>query len=126
MISAISITLFKDLAQCNYNNQYYDFHNNYSCDKILYSDGILLIILKSLVNEDLLVLKFADVKLNVLVFFNVKEEKDLTIDNLYRGRGLLNGDLIEMSEDGKAYFYLEFYEGQKLEFWAKSMSVEPG
>ena len=33
-------------------------------------------------------------------------------------------DIIEISEEGKEYFYLEFYEGQKLEFWAKNMDVK--
>jgi len=124
MITATSIEFFKNLAQHDYHNRYYDFHNDYNCEKLSYSNGILLILFKSLVGGILLSLKFTDVKIITLDFFNVKGVENLTLDNLYRGRYELNGDLIELSEDGKAYFYLEFYEGQKLEFWAKSVDVE--
>jgi|SRR5690606_33725540 len=124
MIAATSIEFFKNLAQYDYDNRYYDFHNEYGCEKLSYSNGILLILFKSLVDDVLLSLKFTDVKIITLDFFNVKEVENLTLDNLYRGRVELNGDLIEISEDGKGYFYLEFYEGQKLEFWAKDMGIE--
>lgn len=124
MIAATSIDFFKSLVQYDYDNHYYDFHNNYNCKKFSYSNGILLIIFKSLIDEVLLYLKFTDVKLITLDFFNVKDTENLTLDNLYRGRVEINGDLIETSKDGKGYFYLEFYEGQKLEFWAKSLGIE--
>ncbi len=121
MIAATSIEFFKNLAQYDYNNQYYDFHNDYNCEKLSYSDGILIILFKSLIDGIFLSLKFTDVKIVTLDFFNVK---DLTLDNLYRGRSELNGELIEVSEDGKGYFYLEFYEGQKLEFWSNGIKIE--
>ncbi|WP_367916113.1 hypothetical protein [Leadbetterella sp. DM7] len=124
MKAAISIEFIKNLAQYDYNNHYYDFHNDYSCEKISYSDSILLIVFKNLIDGLLLSLKFTEVKITTIDFFNVKEIEGLTLDNLYRGRTQLNGDLIEVSEDGKGYFYLEFYEGQKLEFWAKGIGVE--
>src|SRR5688500_17918871 len=110
MIAARSLEFFKNLAQHDYNNRYYDFHNDYNCEKISYSEGILLIILKKMVDGVLLSLKFTNVKIATISFSNVKEVEGLTIDTLYRGRAELNGELIEVSEDGRAYFYLEFYE----------------
>lgn len=124
MIAATSIEFFKNLAQYEYDNQNYDFHNDYSCEKLSYSNGILLILFKSLVGGVLLSLKFTDVKITTLDFFNVKEVENLTLDNLYRGRVELNGNLIEISEEGNGYFYMEFYEGQKLGFWAKNVDVK--
>lgn len=124
MKAATSIEFFKNLAQYDYDNGFYDFHNDYNCEKLSFSDGILLILFKSLADGILLSLKFTEVKIITLDFFNVKDIENLTLDNLYRGRYELNGVLIELSEDGKGYFYLEFYEGQKLEFWAKSVDVE--
>jgi hypothetical protein len=124
MKAAISLEFFKNLAQYNYNNRYYDFHNDYNCEKISYSEGILLIILKNLVDGVLLSLKFTDVKIATISFSNVKEVEGLTIDSLYRGRAERKGGLIEVSKDGTGYFYLEFYEGQKLEFWAKEIGIE--
>jgi hypothetical protein len=120
MIATSSIEFIKNLAQYNYNNQYYDFHNDYNCEKISYSNGILLILFKKLTNDDVLSLKFSDVTIKLFDFFN----EFLTLDTLYRGRVESNGELIEISEDGKSYFYLEFYEGQRIEFWARWLVLE--
>lgn len=49
--------------------------------------------------------------------------KTLTIDNLYRGKFEIDGALTEF-ENNRGYFYLEFYEGQKIEFWSESLSIE--
>ncbi len=126
MIAAASLELFKNLAQHDYDNRYYDFHNDYNCEKLSYSDGILLILFTSLADGILLSLKFTEVRITALDFFNVKDARNLILDNLYRGRYELNGKLIEFSEDGKGYFYIQFYEDQKLEFWAKSIDIEQG
>src|SRR5262245_58274690 len=111
---AITIELFKNLAQYNYDNQYYDFHNDYNCNKIVYSDSALSILFKRLNDDDSLSLRFTEVKITALDFFNMKEVESLTLDNLYRGRSEHNGELFEVSENGQGYFYLEFYEGQKM------------
>lgn len=123
MIEATSIEFIKNLAQYDYNNQYYDFHSDYNCEKIFYSDGILVILFKRLIDGFLSSLKFIDVKITTMDFFNVKEVDGLTLDNLYRGRVEINGELVGISEDGRGYFYMEFYEGQKLEFWARSICI---
>ena len=124
MITSISIELFKNLAQYCYDNQYYDFHNDYSCKKIFYSNGLLTFQFKSLIENIWVTLTFLEVNIIMLDFFNVNGIKDLTLDNLYRGRTETNGNLIETSENGKCYFYLEFYESQKMEFWAKYLCAK--
>ena len=124
MTTATSLNLFKNLAQYDYNNRYYDFHNDYNCENLSYSEETLLIILKKMVDGALLSLKFTDVTIVTIAFSNIKEVEGLTIDTLYRGRAEINGELIEVSEDGRCYFYLEFYEGPKLEFWAKNINIE--
>jgi hypothetical protein len=123
MIGATSIELFKNMAQYDYNNQYYDLHNNYDCERLSVTNGILLLTFRSTLDAAVLSLKFTDVEITLVDFFNIKEVKSLTIDNIYRGRILLNGELQD-SNDGKGYFYLEFYEGQKLEFWAKNVGID--
>lgn len=120
---AAAIEAMRNLAQYDYDNRYYDFHNDYNCEKVSYADGMLLISLKGLVDGHLLLLEFAEVKITLANFFKVKED-NLTIDLLYRGRAEFNGELVELLEDGSGYFYLEFYEGQRLEFWAKSLDVK--
>jgi len=124
MITATSIELFKNLIQYDYDGLYYDFHNDYICEKLSCSNGILRILLKSLVNGNFLSLKFLEVKVTDFIFFNVERTDSLTLDNLYRGRFEFNGELIEVYREDFGYFYLEFYEGQKLEFWAKHIDVK--
>jgi hypothetical protein len=108
MITETSIEFFKNLAQYDYDNRYYDFHNNYSCEELSYSNGILLFLFKSYIDGTFLSLKFTDVKITALDLFNVKDVESLTLDNLYRGKFELNGDLIEISEEGNGYSFLFF------------------
>jgi hypothetical protein len=42
---------------------------------------------------------------------------------VYRGKAVIDGELKEFLGE-KGYFYLEFYEGQRLEFGAKSVGIE--
>lgn len=120
---ALSIGILQDLTQFEYNGHYYDFHNDFTCEKWLYENGDLLIFLNRLDSDRHVVFKFNEVQINVIDFFNSKEETALTIDTLYRGRIVVDGNLIEASVDNKGYFYLEFYEGQRVEFWAKRVGL---
>lgn len=124
MKDATSLDFITDLAQYDYNSRYVDLHNDYRCERLSLKNGILLVLFKSLSEGVFLRLKFTEVDITAMDFFNTTEAEYLTIDSLYRGRCELNGELIEVSEDGKGYFYLEFYEGQKLEFWARSIGVD--
>jgi len=56
---------------------------------------------------------------NFSFYPQIKETEGFTIDTLYRGRFETKGKLKELSDDRRGYFYLEFYEGQKIEFWAE-------
>jgi hypothetical protein len=125
MKEASSIELFKNLTQFEYNNQIVDLHNDYNCQDISFANGVVLLRFISCIDSKPLVLRFEDVALNSFNFFNVKGNEQLTIDTLYRGRYEVNGELIETSDDNRAYFYLEFYTGQKMEFWAGSFGLTP-
>lgn len=121
---AHALELFRNLVQYEYKGKYYDLHNEYECDKIIFLNGELLFRLRCISDNSFLLLKFTDVKIVQLDFFNIQNAKGLTLDNLYRGRAESKEHLIEISEDGEGYFYLEFYEGQKIEFWAKGVDME--
>jgi hypothetical protein len=115
-----NIKLFENLAQNNYNGQYYDFHNNYLCTKILVKDNVLTLFFTN--NDNAIIsLQFQDVSIEYLEFFNVKNINHLTIDNIYRGRYEKDGELVDITKSGKYYFYLEFVEGQKVEFFARNI-----
>ncbi len=128
MVIATSIEFFKNLAQYDYDGKYYDLHNDYDCEKIFLKEEILSLCLKKNSMESMVIfLKFTDVEMTMMNFFNFNEVKNLTIDNIYRGRFEIDGQLNEVSSNGKAYFYVDFYEGQSLEFWAKSVEMKnPG
>lgn len=123
---AHTLELFRNLVQYEYNGKYYDLHNEYECDKIIFLNGVLLFRLRCISDSSFLLLKFTDVKIVQFDFFNIQNAKGLTLDNLYRGRAESKEHLIEISEDNMGYFYLEFYEGQKIEFWAKGVDMEKG
>ncbi|MTI23640.1 hypothetical protein [Fulvivirga kasyanovii] len=121
MMYSRNIELFKDLSQNDYDNQHYDFHNDFDCTRILFEDETLILFFKK-INEDLMLkLCFNKVDIVKTLFFNAEDVAVLTIDTLYRGRAVVNGELLDLSKDGKGYFYLEFYEGQMMEFWADSI-----
>lgn len=123
MKEATSMGLFENLAQFDYNNQIVDLHNDYDCQDLCFANGELQLRFVSCANDRPLLLSFADVTLDSFTFFIAGSDDHLTIDTLYRGRCEINGELMEISSDGRAYFYLEFYTGQKMEFWARSISL---
>lgn len=116
MITTKDILFFENLSQINYDNQYYDLHNDYECQKIELDKNCLTMKFKNIKNDFLLLFTFSNVEITSISLLN--KETNLTIDNLYRGKREVNKQLIELSDDGKSYFYLEFYEGLKFEFWA--------
>ena len=84
MINVTSIPLFENLIQYKFSNIYYDFHNDYYCQKLFYCDNELFIYLN-----------------------HIEENKNVIFN------------FINVNIDRRGYFYLEFYEGQKIEFWAE-------
>ena len=123
MLLAKSIELFENLCQYEFNYQYYDLHNDYNCESVSLKDTVLFINFKQEVNGESISLVFNDVEVKQFAFFNSSDSKTLTIDNVYRGKTVIDGELKEFLGE-KSYFYLEFYEGQRLEFWAKSVGIE--
>lgn len=123
MIIATSIEFFKNLAQYDYNDEYYDLHNDYDCERIFLEEYILSLIFKNNTKNTLVYLTFSNIEITMINFFNFKETENLTIDNIYRGRAEIKGELVETSPNGKAYFYIDFYEGCTLEFWAENVEL---
>ncbi|MFF2450296.1 hypothetical protein ACFVSW_24940 [Neobacillus sp. NPDC058068] len=123
LLFAKSIELFENLCQYEFDYGYYDLHNDYDCESVSLKDNVLFINFKQDVNGEGISLVFTDVEVKHFDFFNVTDSKTLTIDNVYRGKAVINGELKEFLGE-KGSFYLEFYEGQRLEFWAKSVGIE--
>jgi hypothetical protein len=124
MVVATSIELIKNLVDLEYGGQKFDLHNDYECARILFENKTLLLLMKKVESNESLSLFFFEVNLTSVDFFNETKVENLTLDTLYRGRCLVDTELIDQSLDGKGFFYVEFYEGQKMEFWSKGFSVE--
>lgn len=124
MIKPVEIELFQNLSQYEFGGNFYDFHNDYDCCKILFKNREeLTLVFEDLKDSRLVFLKFKDVELHKFDFFNSPNVDTLTIDNLYRGRFKVQDHLEELTQQDKGYFYLEFDEGQKMEFWSSGITV---
>lgn len=124
MIYSSDVELFENLSQYYWNDIHYDFHNEYHCNSIIYEDGSFLLCLTSIIGEISVEIKFQNVEFEKIVFVNFSKLSDLTIDNLYRGRFEKEGQLFEFNDDKKSYFYLEFDEGPRMEFWSDCIEVK--
>ena len=107
------IKLFENLVDY----KEYDFHNNYECYEIMYSNSILKLFLRN--EEGEIIIEFDNVIISEIHTFGESNIK--TIDNLYRGRFERNGELKEFLDDKYGYFYLNFYDGYDMAFWAEKV-----
>jgi hypothetical protein len=117
------IELFQNISQLDFDEMHYDLHNEFDCVKVKFQNNVLVLVFQNIVSKFLISLNFQNTILTFCEFEFVHISKTLTIDNLYRGKFENEGKLIEF-ENERGYFYLEFYEGQKIEFWSESIVVE--
>lgn len=122
-IRSDKIELFQNLSQFDFDNDSFDFHNDFDCLKVKFQSDILVLIFQNIVSKFLISVSFQKTTLTFFEFDFTELTKTLTIDNLYRGKYEIDGSLIEF-QNNRGYFYLEFYEGQKIEFWSESISIE--
>lgn len=126
MILAPSIEILADLTRPEQSGQQYDLHGMLHFDGISLDNNILTLKFKDNSAANLVSLIFHQVTPTRFTFMNTSDEFTWTLDLLYRGRVEVNGKLIELSEDGRGYFYVDFLEGQTMEFWAAGMEVKVG
>ena len=121
-LNSREIELFKNLSQFEIDKVYYDFHNDFDCIKIFFESTSLILLFRSITDSNYVSFKFEKVILERFDIFNFEEI--LTIDNIYRGRFQRNNELLEFGIDGKSYFYIEFYEGPKIELWSERIIID--
>jgi hypothetical protein len=120
--------LFQSLLEIQFENEFIDFHNTCTCEKISYKNQTndLAFQFKN-GNEGtkfpLIEIIFKNATLHSLEFSVESVITNLTIDNFYRGR-FQNGDILEeLSNDGRRYFYIEFYEGFFIELLCEKVTI---
>jgi len=109
--------LLENLAQIEVKGVFYDIHNDYDFDRLIFKNNSLTFEFREINSSKLFSYLFLEVKIEELKLW----EKIDSIDNLYRGRFEQNNTLIEKNEDDQYYFYLEFVSGLNIEFWAKEL-----
>ena len=122
IIAAKDIDLFENLAQWDAGGIYYDFHNDFICSQIKFNVNLTLYI-KGIKDDSIIEVSFRNATLINFEFAILPDDKELIIDLLYRGRFEKDGQLLDISDDGSSYFYLEFYDEQKIEFFSSSISI---
>lgn len=123
-IDSRKIEILKNLSQFEFGNIYYDFHNDFDCIGISLENKFLILLFKKIIDGSIISFRFENVDLVNFEFTNFSEFENLTIDNIYRGRFEKNGLLMESNNQQKSYFYLEFDQGSKLEFWSEAILIE--
>ena len=120
---ASKIDLLKNISQFEYQNDFFDLHNDYDFTGFtLDSNKVLTFNFKHFQGTRVVGLSFQNVILTKISFLNSEvNEDDRTIDNIYRGRYEMDGALIELDSSGRGYFYLELYSGKSFEFWTDEL-----
>jgi hypothetical protein len=124
MLAINTIEFIKDLVQLEYEGTYYDFHNGHDCENILYEKSQLTLVFKNKLNNTIIHYRFLDVIITKMFFFNVENTSGLTLISLYRGRTEVNNELVDSLNGELSYMYLEFDEGQNLEFWSSYLEIQ--
>ncbi len=129
-MNAEEIELFKNLSEWDFDQgNYWDLHNDFDCVGVKLETGVLILRFRALSEKTpSLDLEFNGAEITRLNFSADKSLFTLTLDNLYRGRFQVDDKLIDVDDQGRGYFYVDFYEGATLEFWSETvkMTVNPG
>lgn len=130
MLNAKEIEFFRNLSEWDFDQgNYWDLHNDFGCVAVKLDAGVLILRFSALSDKTpALNLEFNEAEITQLNLSADKSLVTLTLDNLYRGRFQVDDRLIDVDDQGRGYFYLEFYEGPTLEFWSGTvkMTVNPG
>ena len=120
-IEIVTTELFKSLLEIDIDDAHFDLHNDYDCYSILFSkDHDFTLSLKS--SDEEVKLVFKDSTMNYMSLNLTDVNKDITtIDSIYRGRYEDGNVLREVTDDSRSYYYIEFYSGYTIEFFARAV-----
>jgi len=119
--------LFEPILDFKIGADYIDLHNDFNCIEIKADMQNVILYFLSLSDYN----KKVEIKFNNAKIVKTKYElndktKYTTLCNFHRGKfENLNHTLYEKNEDGQKYYYLDFFEGQHLEIFAKKAIASP-
>ncbi|MDB4903141.1 MAG: hypothetical protein JWQ63_2422 [Mucilaginibacter sp.] len=133
-MTAIDLTetaLFKNFAEITTDDIYVDLHNEFDCYSIDYlqKQGQLSLSFKASKNNSRTIqhveLIFKNVTVELMNFKIDNSNSEWTIDTIYRGRFADQNDgLGEISNQGKYYYYINFYADYSFEVFSDSVIAE--
>lgn len=128
MIELTDAELFKDLVLIDQDGIAFDVHNDYDCINMTYEkkEPSLILYFEASSKKETTSCKRIRVEFKeaTLVKFDLilnRTTDSATINNIYRGRFEQEGKLLEYSDDGARYFYIEFETGDKVELFSKQV-----
>jgi hypothetical protein len=124
--------LFKSFAEIEVNDIHVDLHNDFKCIAISFSEKEKKMAFKfkaerghqnKIQQVDII---FNNASISILKFdMSDEDEGYWTIDNMYRGRfSITEKDLTETAEDGRNYYYIDFYDSYSFEVLAENVVAE--
>lgn len=119
MIELTNIELFKSLSSVESDNAIIDLHNDYVCTSIQYSTDKKMFELSFQAENSNVILQFKDAVITKFDLVPKRTEDSCILNNFYRGRFEINGELFEYSPLGQRYYYIEFEEGDVFEILAQ-------
>ncbi len=121
MIELTNIELFKSLSRVEFDNAIIDLHNDYVCTSMQYSadKGIFDLFFRA--ERSNVVLQFKGAVVTKFGLVLKRTEDSCILNNFYRGRFEVNGELLEYSPLGERYYYMEFEEGDVFEILAQEV-----
>jgi len=117
--------LFEPILDFKMGNEYIDLHNDFNCIEIqeIVDKQNIIFLFDSLQNDNKkIALLFELAKITENKFKLSDISKSTTLSNFHRGKfENRNSTLSEINEKGQKYFYLDFFEGQHIEIFAKQV-----
>lgn len=124
MIDLTKAELLKDLTLLDLEIGVYDLHNEYECSLISLTptENSLSILFESdIAGKEKVCFQFKEVRVAKFELFPKQLSDRNTINTIYRGRFESEGQVHEHSNLGESYFYIEFEQGDSIEFFSKRL-----
>lgn len=117
------IKLFESLLEFKWGDRVIDLHNDLQVCKVTFLQDILILYWYEEKSSSTFLLTCLNTKI-VRWEISLKVDESGILDQLYRGRYIINGTAVENDEIGRGYFYLTFTDGFRIEFLCSSLVFE--
>ncbi len=120
--------LFEPILDFKIGDEYVDLHNDFNCVNIEeFADKQNIVLYFTSISSDSkkIAIRFDDAKLATSKYKLTDKKRYTTLSNFHHGKFENKNSLNEKNEQGQKYFYLDFFEGQHLEIFAKQAFALP-